>query len=322
MFMKMNWCACWQFVVGCVLTGTALVQAGEFTFQPEANGLAIKHGDQPVATYFFRDERIARPFFANVHTPGGIQVTRNHPPKSGVDPADHDNMHPGLWLAFGDINGQDYWRGPARVEHVRFVEEPKAEGGQLTFAVENRYLAADGKTEVCRDTTRYRFRAFKSSSADLTGTVLLWDTKLDATTQDLLFTSQEEMGLGLRVASPLRVKGGNATIRNSMGGINEKKTWGQTATWWDYSGTSNERQAGLMLVTSPANTFPSWGHTRDYGLIVANPFPLPAKPPQRTTIRKGEALHLKYAILFHESSAASPADPGAVASEILRLLSD
>ena len=263
----------------------------------------------------------SRPFFANVHTPGGIQVTRNYPPKTGVDPVDHDNMHPGFWLAFGDISGQDYWRGPARVERIRFVEEPKAEGDQLTFAVENRYLTTDGKTEVCRDTTRYCFRAFKSSAGNLIGTVLLWDTKLDATTQDLVFTSQEEMGLGLRVASPLRVKGGNGTIRNSLSEINEKKTWGKTASWWDYSGTINDRQAGLMLVTGPANTYPSWGHTRDCGLIVANPFPLPAKPPPRTTLRKGEALHLNYAILVHETSAVSPADPGVVASEILLLLS-
>ena len=28
---------------------------------------------------------------------------------------DHPTMHPGLWLAFGDINGADFWRNKGRV---------------------------------------------------------------------------------------------------------------------------------------------------------------------------------------------------------------
>ena len=71
--------------------------------------------------------RILRPYFCNVHAPGGIQVTRNHPPVAGQDATDHDTMHPGLWLAFGDINGQDFWRNKGRIEHVRFTEPPKVE---------------------------------------------------------------------------------------------------------------------------------------------------------------------------------------------------
>jgi hypothetical protein len=55
-------------------------------------------------------------------------------------------MHPRVWLAFGDINGQDFWRNRRRIDHVRFTEPPQAEKEPLRFATECRLLAADGET--------------------------------------------------------------------------------------------------------------------------------------------------------------------------------
>src|SRR5690349_19036371 len=67
-------------------------------------------GDQPVFHYVFAGDQISRPYFAHIKTPSGIQVSRNHPPQKGVDKDDHATMHPGIWLSFGDLNGNDYWR--------------------------------------------------------------------------------------------------------------------------------------------------------------------------------------------------------------------
>ena len=39
-----------------------------------------------------------------------MQVTRHHPPIEGQDRVDHGTFHPGIWMAFGDISGSDYWR--------------------------------------------------------------------------------------------------------------------------------------------------------------------------------------------------------------------
>src|SRR5262245_25043310 len=75
----------------------------------------IKVGGKPFAVYRWKDADIRRPFFYHLHAPDGVQVTRNHPPIEGKDATDHDTYHPGLWMSFGDINGQDYWRNKARV---------------------------------------------------------------------------------------------------------------------------------------------------------------------------------------------------------------
>ena len=80
-----------------------------------------------------------------MHLPGGRQVTRNHPPNPAEDAVDHDTMHSGIWLGFGDINQEDFWRNKGRIEHVRFSTEPVVRNGVLHFVEESRLLKASGK---------------------------------------------------------------------------------------------------------------------------------------------------------------------------------
>src|SRR5687768_6499997 len=86
------------------------------TFLLEKNQLQIQVGDKPFASYVYQDDAIPRPYVAHVRSPGGIQVTRNHPPVEGKDATDHAALHPGLWLAFGDLSGADFWRNKAAVK--------------------------------------------------------------------------------------------------------------------------------------------------------------------------------------------------------------
>ena len=50
-------------------------------------------------------------------------------------------MHPGVWLAFGDVNGEDFWRNKWRIEHAAFVAEPSLVQGRLVFATRSRLVA-------------------------------------------------------------------------------------------------------------------------------------------------------------------------------------
>jgi hypothetical protein len=75
----------------------------------------IAIGGQPVATYYYNDKVIIRPFFAHLRAPSGVSVTRHHLPIEGQDVMDHPTFHPGIWMSFGDISGSDYWRLKARV---------------------------------------------------------------------------------------------------------------------------------------------------------------------------------------------------------------
>ncbi len=275
--------------------------AADFVVQRRADHVLISDGGRPVATYMFRDDKILRPYFANVCAPGGIQVTRNHPPMPGVDALDHDTMHPGVWLAFGDLSGHDFWRNKARIEHVRFVEPPAVRDGRVTWLAENMLQTAAGEL-VCRQTSQLTLAARPA------GYLLIWEATFRPDRGEIVFGDQEEMGLGVRVATPLAVKQGG-TILDALGRRNEREVWGNAADWCDYSGTLEGRHAGLTTMCDPRNFRPSWQHARDYGALVLNPFGQQAfgkGPASRVVVKSGESFRLRYGVLLHAGPPEAP----------------
>jgi len=295
-------------LIGLISLAHACAAEGVVRFDRHADRLEIKVGDAPMATYHFRDDKILRPYFAHLRAPNGLQVTRNHPPVAGVDAADHDTMHPGLWLAFGDISAGDFWRNKAKVEHVEFVSEPRAVDSGGTFAVRNRYVR--GNKTICEESCRVAVLARAS------GYWLVLDSRFSGP-EDFYFGDQEEMGLGVRVATPLAVKNGG-TLLNSDGMSGEKQVWGRQVDWCDYSGTIDGQPVGVTLIPDPANFRRSWFHARDYGFVAANPFGQHAftkGDKSQVVVRAGESLRLRFAVRVH----ADPGDLPAAYSEALTL---
>jgi len=60
-----------------------------------------------------------------------------------------------------------------------------------------------------------------------------------------------------------------------------------------------------MVIPSPDNPRQCWSHSRDYGVLVANPFPKQPKerrePYIKTWVKKGETFRMRYAVLIHDS---------------------
>jgi hypothetical protein len=277
----------------------------KLTAKQSASSVTILAGKQPVATYVLADEKISRPFYARVFTSDGIAVTRNHPPQTG-EPADHADMHPGIWLAFGDLSGHDFWRNKGRMKHVEFLAEPKTEEGRVSFTVRNEYVVIlkdrEKKiaSEICRHTWQHQDG----------GILLSIDSEFQSadSKEPLVFGDQEEMGLGVRIATPLRVKEAGGEIRTSTGQRNERDAWGKQAQWCDYSGTVDGRRIGIMLMPHPDNFRASWFHVRDYGLMVANPFGQNAftgKEKSRVEMKPGEKLRLRFGVWIHAGKALS-----------------
>ncbi|MBD3267051.1 hypothetical protein GF373_10320, partial [bacterium] len=109
-------------------------------FHPHTNDLNITVNSRHFASYVFQDANIHRPYFHSFKTLKGEPITRNHPPIKGKDLTDHAEYHPGLWMAFGDISGHDYWRNKSRVKHVRFLKPPQSGKEKGSFTVLNLYL--------------------------------------------------------------------------------------------------------------------------------------------------------------------------------------
>ena len=136
------------------------------------------------------------------------------------------------------------------------------------------------------------------------------------------FGDQEEMGFGVRVATPITEKNGGL-ITTSTGGKTAKATWGKAFDWCDYSGLIGDRRAGVTLLPDPANFRPSWFHNRDYGLMVANTFGRQAMKQgnvSRVEVKKGETLRLRFGVLLHSATPDQNADLAAAYRDFLSQL--
>ena len=277
--------------------------AQDFSFEQRPDRLVITHKAKPVAHFVFTDDKILRPYFAHIHTPDGLQVTRTHPPVAGKDAVDHATMHPGVWLAFGDVSGNDFWRNKASIRHERFSAAPVVKVGQLTFATESSLLTTN-QTKLATLSSRIALSRMGE------GFLLTWEASFTPTAADFYFGDQEEMGLGVRVATELTEKKGGV-ITSSSGATTAKATWGKPADWCDYSGVLGERRVGITVLADPKNFRASWFHNRDYGLMLANPFGEKAftkGAESRVPVAKGETFRLRFGAWIHSSTRDGLAD--------------
>jgi hypothetical protein len=266
--------------------------------------------DLTVGSFHPTHEKVLRPFMANLRAPNGTLVTRAFPPVPGRDAVDHVENHPGLWLGFGDMGGSDFWRNKGRVEHVKFAAPPERDA--LTHVA--RYVA-DGRA-VCTQTLRV---AVKPCAG---GTLVVLDAAFTSDNGEFAFGDQEEMGAGVRMATPLTVKAGGK-MTDSEGRVNEKGIWGKSAAWCDYAGLVDGSWIGVTLIPDPANFRPCWWHVRDYGVMVANPFGRAAMTKgeaSRVVVKKGEVFRLRYGAWLHAHPSADAVDLRAATADCIRAM--
>lgn len=292
------------FVIGLLVTWQAnALTPAELSFQTFDGYLEVGLDERELFTFVWDDPEIPRPYICNVFTLGGTRITRTHPPDPVADKGndDHASFHPGIWLAFGDLNGADFWRLKSRVRHERFVQPPEVKGEELSFTVCNIYETMDQPPrQIARETARYVVRMLGADD----GYSISLNTEFQPLGEALRFGDQEEMGLGVRVATSLSPKHGNGVLRNSVGGTGEKETWGKAAAWSSTLAEVNGKSTGVVITPSPKNFRESWFHNRDYGLMVANPFGKKAMTgpddelvkPDVTVVDVGQSLTLGFTV--------------------------
>ncbi len=283
-------------VFGLLLLNVASA-APAFYSEVRPDRIVVTLDGKAIAHYVFKDENILRPYFAHVQTTEGIQVTRRHPPVAGEDAVDHATMHPGLWLAFGDVGGNDFWRNKGAIRHDRITQALLHRDGALTFATANSMFTSNG-TLLAQLRSDFTFRIVSD------GYLLDWRASITPVTDGFYFGDQEEMGFGVRVATALAEKNGG-TILTSEGTRGAKASWGKVAAWSDCAGVVSNRVVGIALFAAPENFRPSWFHNRDYGLMVANPFGRQAftrGEASRVEVAKGSTFTLRGGCFVHSAS--------------------
>lgn len=291
-------------------------------FQKRAGHMHIGIDGRLFATYVWSDARTTRPYFKQIHALGGeVQLTRNHPPQRG-DISDHETYHPGLWWGFGDVGGNDYWRMKAKVIGGTFLEEPRGGENQGSFTVRNRLLTNDGSETFCDQVCRYTILRRPK------GILLITESTLTRPAGDFWLGDQEEMGLAIRVATPLASKSNQGgAIRDSEGRTEHKEIRTNQSDWCDYSGPIAGKHGGILLMNDPANFRKPWWHAVDTGLLIANPLGESelngrGKKRENVLVKKGKPFRLRYGAFLHLNDKANDFDPAAAYKEFLKVLAD
>ena len=294
--------------------------AAQIAFDKSDDGMTITVDGQPFAVYVWNDSKTTRPYFKQLHAPGGsIQITRNHPPADG-DLDDHATYHPGLWWGFGDVGGNDYWRMKARIEGGDFIAQPEGGADRGHFAVRNRLFTNDGSKVFCEQICRYTLLKRRY------GTLVICDSTFRREDGDFWLGDQEEMGVAVRVASQLATQseqGGR--ILNSDGKTDLKDIRTKQSDWCDYSGPIAGRYAGILMMDDPANFRRPWWHAVDTGLLIANPLGESelngnGKRRENVLVRKGEDFQLRYGVLIHVNDSKEEFNPTAAYKDFLSVL--
>lgn len=284
------------------LINVFVLQAGEnikkIELKKTTAGLDICYGEKVIAEFSHTQTPQGRPFICNIHTLDGIKVTRNYP-ITDKDQDDHPH-HQGLFHTFSQLNGIDFWHMKGMAKHRLFTVPPK-DGNPASFSAESVYLDRDGETPLLKETMSYGFHITSE------GLLITINAIIESEAEKVIIGSKEEGGIAIRVASDLRVQKGGKMIDNK-GRKGGKAIWGKAARWVDNSGKKKGRWVGATLFASHSDLGVFHWHSRDYGLIAANPFGPLNKAPDKI-LKKGEKLSFNYGLMVHSHEQASEYSP-------------
>jgi hypothetical protein len=293
---KLSFIACFA-----ILTfGAAISTAAEITVEKSEAGAAVKIDGKLFTEYVKKSG--TKPILWPIIGPTGKAMTRSWPmnadaPKS--EKRDHPH-HRSFWMTHGSVNGVDFWSEGSKAGKIVHREFTALESKPPKLVAIHDWQDRDGK-KVCEEEQTLGFGAADARRwIDFT-------TVIKATEGPLTFGDTKEGAFGVRVSETMKVEaklGGK--IVNSEGQT-DAAAWGKPAKWVDYHGPVEGETLGIAILDHPSSfRHPTTWHVRTYGLFAANPFGLhdfaggDKNVDGKHTVEKGNALTLKYRVLFHK----------------------
>jgi hypothetical protein len=321
----------YRFSIGlvvAVLAGAQLLTAADST--PVNITVASDHIDflaskDLVGRYQFAstsDTPLAKPYLWPLYGPGGTPMTRDWPIKKGTLGESTDHVHQkSVWFCHGDVipegieipnkpknvAGVDFWaegKGHGRIV-CRQHGQPKTAGNHGSIVTLNEWQMTDGR-KLLDETRTVHLYNFGDTR------LFVFDIDLHASVMPITFGDTKEGSFGVRINDRITEKSGHGKIENASGKTGMKNCWGQVSAWCDYSGVIDGKTVGLAILDDPKNSFPACWHSRDYGLMAANPFGrggpqtlFPAMKGRTDLVKLDKDGHLKlrYGILIHPGDA-------------------
>jgi hypothetical protein len=258
----------------------------------------------------------AKPYFWPLTAPCGLRLTRDWPMAGKGDPDDRDHVHQkSAWFCHGDVipegvrvkalipgvAGVDFWSetpGHGVIVCTK-VGSPEMKGPSGRVATTNEWRTADG-IKVLDEKRTLTFTDLGNAR------LLVMESDIEATVP-VAFGDTKEGSFGVRMRRELTEQHGSGRLTNAEGKTGAKNVWGQSSAWCDYSGTVDGKAVGVAIFADPSNSVATCWHSRDYGLMAANPFGrsrsgFPAMKGRTDCVKlaKGEHLKLRYGLLLHD----------------------
>lgn len=283
-----------------ILGGTS--SGAEFTLTQEADGVTVKYDGKVFTRYLTKSG--AKPVLWPIIGPTGKEMTRAYPLTEGTPEEKKDHIHHrSFWFTHGTVNGENFWSEDGKNGNTVHKEFVLVKGGaEGTIVTRNDWVGLDGK-KVCEDLRVLTFgREGDAPWID-------FDITVKATNGDVKFSDTKEGTFGVRVAETMKVEAklGGKIVTST--GLEDEKAWGQPAAWVDYYGpvgVDKPETLGIAIMNHPSSfRYPSHWHVRTYGLFAANPFGLKdfkVADDGSHTIKNGEAMTLRYRVLFHKGN--------------------
>ena len=301
----------------------------------EANKkVTVKINDEVFTNYVY-DGQTPKPILYPILTKSGKTVTRGFPfeprPNERID---HPH-HAGLWLNYGDVNGLDFWNNsyaiPEEEKHKygsiihQEILDMNEESGMLSIKAVWR---TTDNVDLLEETTHFVFREEGDTRfIDRTSTL--------KALQEVSFKDNKEGMIGVRVTRELEIPSDKpAVYTDSEGNVTEVKAlnnegiegnyfasggstgndvWGTRNKWVKLEGTMEAETVSLTIIDNEKNVgYPTYWHSRGYGLFAANPLGQAVFSEGKETLNfklnKGDSTTFSYRILVHNGSVLSNAE--------------
>lgn len=299
-----------------------LPSAAQVVITPGPEKIDVTIDGKPFTALYIGKTR-PKPFLYPLLSPSGKNLTRGWPmdPHDG-EPHDHPH-HQGLWYSHGEVNGVDYWAngiasGSAKKGRITLEKLVSAQGGQKQGTIDALFHWIDdtGRAVLMQE-LRVTFHAQPSDER-----ILDYVTTLTPLV-DVEFQDTKEGTFAIRLTPRLEEDKGGKMVMAS-GATGEKNVWGKASPWVDYFGGVDGETLGIAILDHPSNEkFPTYWHSRAYGLFAANRYgehDFFADKSRNGGVKyaKGEPVTFRYRIIIHEgdTAAAKIADQYAAFSRI------
>lgn len=226
----------------------------------------------------------------------GVNVLRGFPLEEKPGEVKDHPHHTGIYHAFGEVNGREYW-SKLPIENKKVL---RREAGPV-------YARLGAENHWGQDLVEVQ-DVFVLNVGD--DALMDWTITLTAAQGPVVFARNVKMAkegsFAIRVAQglvdPDKKRQGQEIMSDALGNRGEAAIRAAQAPWVDYSGTVEGKKVGVAIMNHPSSfRFPTNWHVRAYGLFAANPWLVRGEHH----LEKGNSIVFRYRVYVHAGDAAA-----------------